>query len=165
VADEIKELAGANNETAIRNHDFPALWQEGHWKASRRMWAVAEALSVSLLQETDNMDAIYIAFAAVFIGIVAHMRGRNGVLWFVLTIALAFGFGVVVVEYMQGSGAGHAMSLLMAIPFIYGSPIATFLILIAIGRPAKSAEKPALKSDPLAAMTRKRPTADDYFLG
>jgi hypothetical protein len=28
VADDINNLAAANNDTAIRNHDFPALWQK-----------------------------------------------------------------------------------------------------------------------------------------
>lgn len=113
------------------------------------------------------MDLIYIGFAAVFIGIIAHVRGRSGIGWFLLTPVLAFGFAVVVYFYMRSKGSGELASMLMLIPFLYGSPVATFLLLIALGRPTPSVERsPAsakaapVKVDPLAAMTRPAPAPE-----
>ena len=45
------------------------------------------------------MDLIYIGLAAVFIGFIAHVRGRSFIGWFLLTPLLAFGFVLVVYFY------------------------------------------------------------------
>jgi hypothetical protein len=45
------------------------------------------------------VDLIYIGLAAVFIGFIAHVRGRSFIGWFLLTPLLAFGFVLVVYFY------------------------------------------------------------------
>ena len=107
------------------------------------------------------MDLIFVGFAAIFIGIIAHVRGRSAIGWFLLTIALVFGFAIVIYFYLVGFNAGpagdHVFALLTLIPFLYGSPVATFLVLVALPRqekPVKPVQQKA-KPDPLAAMTQR----------
>jgi hypothetical protein len=112
------------------------------------------------------MDLIYVGFAAIFIGVIAHMRGRSGVAWFVLTLVFAFGFSLIVYFYMRSGGTvSNTLALISVIPFLYGSPIATFLLLLAIGRGQPPAKPEPKKADPLAAMTRlsEKPESEPYL--
>lgn len=120
------------------------------------------------------VDLIYIGFAAVFIGIIAHVRGRSGIGWFLLAPLLAFVFSSAVYFYLTNRGTGELAAMIMVIPFLYGSPVATFLLLVALGRPKAPAERSAAaakfwgdpivpaKVDPLAAMTRGSPMPEPH---